>query len=475
MEKLKVDTTSSAYDIMRPRWDLANALLGGTEALRAGGETWLPRYPSEEVIVYDLRLKKATLLNYFERTAGELTSKVFSKDIEIEGAPAWFDDVIEDADRQGNNVTVFARDVFHRGLTHGVSCVYVDHTKVAQGSTLEQERAAGAGPYWVHVPIENVIAAYAEMVNGRETFTHVRIRESETIREGFGERTIHRVRVLEPGRYELWEQDSETGVWSIVDEGITSLGVVPVAFWYAGVRSAVQVAKPPLLDLAYLNLAHYQSASDQRHCLTVSRFPMLAGSGVPDEAQGKVVVGPNTVLSSSDPNGRWYYVEPTGAAIEAGRKDLEDLQNEMALVSIELQVKRTGQQTATSQAIQEGKAVSMIEALATSFSDFLELCAYYTGLYKSQQIKVSMRLNSDLGIDLANKADVDALLKARQAGEISRPALLREFKRRGILGSDFDAEEDADELDAEAPNLTAQIPALDAESDSGTVMDDVGQ
>ena len=74
-----------------------------------------------------------------------------------------------------------------------------------------------------------------------------------------------------------------------------------------------QVGELPLLDLAWLNIAHWQSSSDQRHVLTVARFPMLAGSGVPENTN--VVVGPDRMLTTPNADGKFYYVEHTGAAI----------------------------------------------------------------------------------------------------------------------------------------------------------------
>ena len=55
-------TTSAAYDTMAPRWHLIETLLGGTEAMRAAGETYLPRHSEETDKGYEERLSAAVLL-----------------------------------------------------------------------------------------------------------------------------------------------------------------------------------------------------------------------------------------------------------------------------------------------------------------------------------------------------------------------------------------------------------------------------
>jgi len=46
-------------------------------------------------------------------------------------------------------------------------------------------------------------------------------------------------------------------------------------------------AKPPLLDLAWLNVEHWQSASDQSNILHVARVPICS----PRISEGGLIVG----------------------------------------------------------------------------------------------------------------------------------------------------------------------------------------
>ena len=56
----------------------------------------------------------------------------------------------------------------------------------------------------------------------------------------------------------------------------------------------------------------------------------------------------------------------------------------------------------------------------------------------------------DFGIEMADAADIEVLLKAKQAGEISQLTFLKEIKRRGLLAEDFNPQTEIDLLDIES-------------------------
>ncbi|MGR5448171.1 DUF4055 domain-containing protein, partial [Vibrio jasicida] len=81
---------------------------------------------------------------------------------------------------------------------------------------------------------------------------------------------------------------------------------------------------PPLAELAYMNVEHWQSKSDQQTILHVARVPILFAKMLGDN---KITVGGAAVVKCEDENGDLKYVEHGGAAIEAGRLSLLDLED----------------------------------------------------------------------------------------------------------------------------------------------------
>lgn len=457
-KKPTVATPSSAYLRMAPRWRMIDVLLGGTEAMRAAGKEFLPQYDNESNKNYDARLSRATLLNMTEQTLDTLAGKPFREAVVLdEDVPTQIEDLAEDVDMQGNNLQAFSRSWFREAWAKGFSHVLVEHPTPeaktdAEGEqrprTLADDRAEGLRPYWVHVKPECLIAAYSAVVLGQEVLTHVRILEKSVERVGWEEVEVVRVRVLEPGTWQVWAPDEKGEEWHVESEGSTSLDYIPLVTFYAGKRTGLMECKPPLTDLAHLNVAHWQSSSDQRNVLTVSRFPILAASGVP--ADQKVNIGPNNFLTTEAPEGKWYYVEHTGAAIAAGQTDLSSLEDQMATYGAEYMRKKPGDETATGRALDAAEASSYLAATVRDFQDCLEQAMQFTADWLGLDNGGSVKVNADVDLSEADAAELDALLKMRAQRDISRKAFLKEMKARQVLSDDFDEDDDAEQLKEEA-------------------------
>lgn len=455
---------STAYARMEPKWRLADTLLGGTDALRASGESYLPRHDKETLKNYQNRLARAVLVNVYEDTLDSLSGKPFVEDMVVgEDVPEAVKALLDDVDLQGTALHPFCRAWFREGWAKAFAHVLVDHpigeAKI-DGSgrqrprTLADDRVDGLRPYWVMVRPENVLAAYAEVVAGRERLVHVRILETTVERVGWEERCVERVKVLEPGTWSLYRYSEGSKEWELEGSGDTGLPYIPLFTFYAGKRVGLHEAKPPLHDLAHLNIAHWQSDSDQRNVLTVARFPILAASGFEDEpvtgpdgvTKASVDIGPNTYLTTSDPQGKWYYVEHTGAAIDAGRKELEALELRMATYGSEFLKKRPGGETATGRTLDAAEATSYLAATVGDFKDCVEQALQATADWLNAEAGGSVEVKGDFTETGAEQAELDFLMKMRANRDISRVALVTEAKRRDILPDDYDMEADAELL-----------------------------
>jgi len=454
-DKTSPATTSCAYDLMAPRWAVIETLLGGTEAMRAAGDTYAPKYPEETEEGYQARIQGAVLFNMVEQTLDTLAGKPFTEPVKVnDDVPAAIKDkLLYDVDLQGNSLDVFARSWFREGMAKAFCHVLVDMPRPApvegnQPRTLADDRREGVRPYWVMVKPECVLFARAEVIDGVEVLKHVRILETYTEQDGFAEVTKCRIRVMEPGLVQLWvphptKKRNGEPIWVMDDEWETGLPYIPLVTFYAN-RQGFMEGKPPLLDLAWLNITHWQSTSDQRHILTVSRFPILACSGATAEDSDPVVVGPNKVLYNQDPQGRFYYVEHTGAAITAGRQDLLDLEEKMASYGAEYLKSKPGNPTATGRALDSAEASSDLAAMAGLFEDAVAQALDITAEWlRLKQTGGTIEVLKDYMLNEADSANLDQLQKARAAREISRKAYLNGLKLYGVLPEDFDIEEDA--------------------------------
>jgi hypothetical protein len=484
-----IDDPTDAVRAMRELWALGDALRGGTRMMRAARTRYLPQEPNESDAAYASRLARSFLFAAYGDTVLHLAAKPFSRTVKLgEDAPetsmAWSDDV----DLEGTTLTAFARAVFEDAVDHGITHALVDFPQTGGALSLAEERELGVRPFFVHVPAMAILGWRTTRHLGREILTQLRILETASVPSGaFGEETRQRIRVYErslPGErrtnagrriardqgstvYRVYEKGAD-GKWMQIAEGGVSLNEIPLATLYTR-KSGFMTACPPLEDLAWKNLEHWQSASDQRHILHVARVPLLFGAGIEakdltQEDGTPVTIGPNRMLTATSPQASLTFVEHGGAAIGAGREDLLDLLDQMAALGMAPMVERSGDVTATEKAIDQAESVSDLKSWTRALEGFLEHLFSLGARWIGSDTETTVDVYDDFSAALRGAQDLSELREARKAGDISRATYLRELVRRGALAESFDAEADAEAREiekAEEPEPVMPEPPID--------------
>lgn len=465
-------TTSIAWDHMSDSWVMIETLLGGTKSMRAAGTVFLPQHTEESDYNYDERLFTNILYNVFELTLDHFVGRPFSDPVRLnKDVP---DDIIEHAeniDLQGNDLTTFCREWFRCGMAKGLCHVMIDMPQMnsdAMPQTLADDRAEGRRPFWIRIDPENMIFAEGTVATDPDTgetkewLTHVRIAENVVERVGFAEIVRERIRVLEPGVFQVWEkvkQKRKKDEWRIIEQGETGIDFIPIVTFYSN-REAFMLAKPPLEDLAFMNIRHWQSMSDQINVLTVARFPMLAVAGATDQSGTTMRIGPRQLLATKDANGKFYYVEHTGAAIDAGWKELENLEEDMEAYGATFLKRRPGNETATGRALDSAESMTPLQDAVNRFNDSVNNALQVHAVWMGGEEGGTATVHNDFGPEEADKAGIDLLKALRKDRDISRKAVLRESIRLGVITDEYDADEDFEQLQLEDKQLKPLQPQI---------------
>lgn len=383
--------TSAAHDVMAPRLAKMRAVLGGTETMREAGQAYLPQHDKESSAAYLERLDRSVLYNVTDMTLKSWVGQVFANDLQQSPSlSAEITNSFEDIDLQGNNIDVFAREWFQDGVSYGIAPMLVlfppTTAETTEPRTKKDDVLEARRPYWRRVAAENVLdARTAVRSDGREVYDHVRILEGRVEVDGFSETWVEQILVYtdtDVTTYELNKQDKRRKKeWVQTDRYEHDLGEVPLVVFYAE-KQANMVGRSSLMDLADVNIQHWQSDSDQTACLTVSRFPILAATGVPEETE--LVVGPRKFLRSDNENAKFSYVEHSGSALAAGATNLRDLEARMSNYGAEFLKRRPGRETATARALDSSEATSQIEDVAKRYNDALDTALYFTACWLGQ-------------------------------------------------------------------------------------------
>jgi hypothetical protein len=458
----KVDTPNLEYATMSQRWELLHDLLGGTEGMRKAREKWLPMEPRETSSAYGNRLRRSYLYNAYRDTVEKLVSKPFSRPVSVQGTlPERLAPLVEDMDLSGRDLTQFSRDVFTAGVTYGLSHILVDFPQFAPTATLADERSSGVRPLFVHVPPTNLIGWRIEtQENGEQMIVQARIYETRIEPYGtYADREVEYIRVYTPEDWQVWKRvkggKEEDFIQS--DEGTHTFGAVPLTTFYVS-RTGTLTGSPPLEDLAWLNLAHWQSLSDQRNILRFARVGLLFAAGFSDEEMEEgLTIGPNQLIRSTNESAKVSYVEHKGAAISAGQDDLDKLEDRMKVLGLQPLVSRTGNQTATGRALDESRTHTAIQAWVRSLENTLRhafsMAAGWVHLDVPEDF--ALDINNDFGLSERAVDDIKSLIEMRNTSQLSGETFLREVKRRGLLSESVDIETEINLIEDEGPSLSS--------------------
>ncbi len=344
--------TRAVLDMMKG-WEIMKAVSEGTEYLRENSEAFLPLEPREDYTAYMARVNRAVFSPFTQRLIRAATGLVLRKPITLTGDPYWTEMFKMDVDGCGSDLDEYARRVLMCSLTYGQSHILVDYPAPSGAVSLAEERQQNRRPYWIEIDPNNLYGWRLDRESNYGNLIQVRLAERAVLPDGdFGEKVFEQIRVIEPGKYRVFrktdqidemydlndnsyagEFDAQTTgeEYTEVESGEFSLGEIPLVTIYSG-KTENLVSKPPLLDIAYLNLAHFQRQADLIHSLHVASQPMLVMEGYDDQTKD-LAISVNYAMATQ-PGNKVYYVEPASSAFDAQSAEIKELQMQMATLGI---------------------------------------------------------------------------------------------------------------------------------------------
>jgi hypothetical protein len=418
---------------MEPHWVLIEDLMGGTYGIRRKHRRYLPQEPRELDESYDNRLARSVVPPYYQRLERMLAGMLTRKPVKLQDVSDAIREQLFDVDLQGNDLNVWTYESARKLVRYGhIGC-------------LVDAPSNGGRPYWCTYTPRQILGYRTEQQDGQQRLIQLRLQE--TVLEAdpdskYGEKQIDQVRVLTPGQYQIHQRE-DNGNYKVVDEGTTSLPEIPFSVAYCN-RVGFMESRPPLEDIAELNLKSYQVQSDLDNQLHISAVPMLALFGFPSSAE-EVSAGPGEALAFPA-DGRAEYIEPQGRSFDFQFKRLEQIQaqiNELGLSAVLGQ--KLSAETATAKMIDRSQGDSTMMVIAQNVQDMIDNSLKFHAQFMGQQEAAgSCTVNRDFIGARLEPADVNALLQLYTAGTITKETLLMQLSDGEVLGDDFDVQEEVD-------------------------------
>jgi uncharacterized protein DUF4055 len=471
-------TPSKAAKLQAPALQIVRDLWGGTETVRAKGTIYLPKEVGEDPQNYESRLRRTVFFNAFRSAIEGLTGFVFRRDPQLgDDVPAAISDPEghwENIDNAGTHGDVFIRERLQDSLQTGHCAILVEFPNV-QGAPLTLADEQGEDPirpYWVPIQKDQLVSWRTEVVQGKQILTQLVVKEVTTEPDGaFGEveRTRYRVFLNDLGNvsFQLLEV-TPTNAVNLIDSGTYPTQTeIPIAEIPSSGRKALFESDPPLIDLAYLNIAFYQRWSDQAESIHMTCVPSLALIGVDsasgdEQKTGDVVIGPKSVLKLPT-GGDAKYVSHDGRALDAVKVSLDDMRNDMGVLGLSmLAPQRRTAETAAAKRIDKSATDSKLGVTARALQDGVERALQFHANYLRLPDGGSVEINREFD-DMTMQADM-MVAWAQLATALNLPirVVLEALQEGGRISPDEDL--DALEKEVAANAAAAQQQKVDEQA-----------
>lgn len=430
---------------MVPRQQTMAAVCLGTDHLRLNKEVYLPQEIREDEDAWEERVKKAVLTPYVLRLIENAAGIVLRRPIEVIGDEYW-KDFIKDVDGLGSSLNEFAKSYLIDAMRDGHSFTLVDAPpNTSANRTLYDARVTGIRPYFVSYTAPQCYGWRQASTAPYSPLSQVRLISKAVVPEemdDYLERTIEQMRVIYPGRYELHSE----GELIAVERGTYGSGKVkeiPLVTLYTN-RRGMLMSTPLLIDLAYINLAHFRAQADRLHSIHIAAMQQLILEA--HENSDFLIAGVNYALRL-DPGNKGYYLKTDAAAYLAQKELLEDLEQQMATLGV---TKLVGQKMVAesegAKRLDQAQANSTLALISMELERCLNKMFELAGLYAG---KTAPRVTLDRDFDFSTLLgqDVSVIGTLHKEGQLPTKEFVQILKYGEILPDSVDVDKLVADID----------------------------
>jgi hypothetical protein len=497
------------------------AVLGGDDAVKEAGDEFLPMLTEQSPEEYEAYKDRAQFFNATARTRDGFSGLIFRKDPKVE-IPAEIEYFKKDTDLFGVSFDQFTKQIADEVIGVGRVGTLIDwnstegrayvstyqaeqiiNWRVARingrnvlallclkenvnadgeipGADLKAKAPAGGKPEMNHrdatgpgpQPAEQIAspqgaAAAAvstgdefspEMVEQIRVYRLTQTKETETVKVAGVEKLVNVMAVV----CEIYRKIHDgKGFELIATLPLMRKGkaLTEIPFVFHGPRnSKPDVDRPPLEDVATVNLSHFRNSADYEHGLHFTGLPTAWVAGFKKDTVLKI--GSSTAWVSESPEAKAGFLEFTGQGLDALKDAMERKEHQMAILGARmLEAAKREAETAEAMQIKAGGEGSVVTNIAKSVSASLTLVVkwvvwwHQTADKKLSDIsdEVIVALNLDFSALQLEAAEILALVKAWQARAISRSTLDHVLQRGEIIPASRQPGDEAELIETETP------------------------
>lgn len=456
----------SSLEEWHEEWRTNRAMIAGARVVRAGGEYYLPRFPSVDVEQHKGIVERTPFFPGASRTHEGLMGLLFRKPPKIT-VPDAYADVLKTITIEGDSILDLCEDTADETLSLNFGVLLTDYPAATGPMSLAQAISKGIRPKILMYPGEAILGIETGDVNARKRVTRVRLQDdTKTIRE----------LVLIGGVYtvNIWRQDA-TGDWALSETYTPTrqvrgskpepLDEIPVTINTTGRKPKPHTA--PLYDVCDLNKSHFHASANLATCdyWLSNPIPWVTGA----KAKDTISVAPGTIWQIEDEGAKVGMLEYTGSQAGQLESRAATIRDYMAAAGARiLAPEKAAVEAAQALEIRNAAETATLDGVARVvekvINDQLSWVAWWLGL---EEDAFSITMSTDFVSSKLTPEERKQIVAEWQAGLYSHKQAIDLMTVGNALPEDFDLEADrelaAQEV-ADRPPVDAITPIQDAPS-----------
>lgn len=465
---MAVNAKHPEYSKNLTKWQLMRDALAGEVAK----EKYVPKLSDQEVEEYSAYVGRAEFYNATARTQVALTGLLFAKPPKVE-LPEALKSIGENISLDDDTLEALAKNIANECLSVGRCGVLVDLPSVekAEYSKLEAERL-NLRAYATLYKAENIINWKTTKINGSNVTSLVVLTETydEPTQDEFVDKIKTRYRVLDlhEGYYrQRVFSETKAGNFEVVSEIYPSanerkLEYLPFTFFNVNdLKTAVE--KPPLLDLAKVNISHFRSEVDLEHGTHFTALPTPYVTGYQGESSEKLKIGSTAVWVINDPSAKVGFLEFSGAGLSTLENRIAVKEKRMSILGARLLLdeKKTAEATETLQMRKSGENAVLTNVASTiseGIVSFLKDIAFFENIAGENLI---YEINTDYNLTMIEPQLLAQIIAGIQSGDIPNEVLYDALLKGELMPKTIQSYEDYQaKLEQAAPQVTPSDEAI---------------
>lgn len=487
---MPVDTPHAEFTALAKVWRMIRDCVGGSRFVKGAAQTYLPILSEQNPEDYQSYRDRALFFNATSRTAKGLHGLIYAKPAVVT-SPAKLDPFIADATLSGVKFIDYCKDVSDQQVT------------VGRGGTLIDFNQDENRPYVSLYRAESIINWKTKRVKGQVMLSMLVLFEydpeyiamtatSQNTPDEFDSTEYEQWRVYklnDDGQgsgyvtCQIWRRVQNTSKINLPGTGgpaqatnnfvmvneftptrrMKTLQQIPFIF-HGSENGLPMCNKPPLEDLADLNIAHYRTSADNENALHVLGVPTPYVTGhTAGEDDDEIALGSTRALIFTNPEAKVGFLA-LDADLSALRDSLSDKQEQMAALGARmLEPQKEAVEAAATHQLRQSSETAALTNISLVGSATLTLVLKWVYWWISTEEMPNLiddklclvKLNEDFVDESVDAVLFANMLAALMAGKISYETWFKFLQDGEIVAADRTVEE---EQAAIATTVTMPVP-----------------